>query len=350
VHPWVHTPEERFREYMKYLKDNGFHVIPMRDLLKYLPEKPLKNDPMTRTRYLTIGDEEPFWPKETLLTRENLDFWLPNMAQDHGYSIHEMKLVTSMPTSELERRVAKLAPAEKWKGEKIKVLPYPGGRHPRAGFLQGAIDPTRGTKVSIFTPWEENGYMVLDLPEALFSNLGLTYLAHTHIPTIWNDQNVENVVLMDDDWIRNDDGSLRNVWTLPNGIVFGANVAPGDMRVDLELWLKNGTDVDLTQLRTQICLMLKGSPGFDELNNDKKIFNAPVAAAKALGKDRWVMIGFEKCHRAWGNEKCPCIHAEPTLPDAVKGQRVSAKGSIVFYEGAGIESAMKKLAKEMGAE
>jgi peptidoglycan-N-acetylglucosamine deacetylase len=35
-HPWVHTPPERFEEYMKYLHDNGFKVIALRDLAKYV--------------------------------------------------------------------------------------------------------------------------------------------------------------------------------------------------------------------------------------------------------------------------------------------------------------------------
>ena len=34
------------------------------------------------------------------------------------------------------------------------MLPYPGGRHPRLGFLDGAIRPQRETKVSVFAPWE----------------------------------------------------------------------------------------------------------------------------------------------------------------------------------------------------
>lgn len=35
AHPWVNTPPELFREYMKYLHDNHFTVIAMRDLTKY---------------------------------------------------------------------------------------------------------------------------------------------------------------------------------------------------------------------------------------------------------------------------------------------------------------------------
>jgi peptidoglycan/xylan/chitin deacetylase (PgdA/CDA1 family) len=35
-HPWVHTPPERFEEYMKYLHDERFTVIALRDLAKYV--------------------------------------------------------------------------------------------------------------------------------------------------------------------------------------------------------------------------------------------------------------------------------------------------------------------------
>ena len=35
-HPWVHTPPERFEEYMKYLHDEGFKAIAVRDLAKYV--------------------------------------------------------------------------------------------------------------------------------------------------------------------------------------------------------------------------------------------------------------------------------------------------------------------------
>ena len=45
AHPWVHTPEEQFRAYMAYLKEGGFHVIAMRDLLPFLPAETIENDP-----------------------------------------------------------------------------------------------------------------------------------------------------------------------------------------------------------------------------------------------------------------------------------------------------------------
>jgi peptidoglycan/xylan/chitin deacetylase (PgdA/CDA1 family) len=44
-HPWVHTPPERFAEYMKYLHDEGFTVIALRDLAKYVDWRQKPADP-----------------------------------------------------------------------------------------------------------------------------------------------------------------------------------------------------------------------------------------------------------------------------------------------------------------
>jgi peptidoglycan/xylan/chitin deacetylase (PgdA/CDA1 family) len=44
-HPWVHTPPERFEEYMKYLHDEGFRAIAMRDLAKYVDWQVKPADP-----------------------------------------------------------------------------------------------------------------------------------------------------------------------------------------------------------------------------------------------------------------------------------------------------------------
>jgi peptidoglycan/xylan/chitin deacetylase (PgdA/CDA1 family) len=45
-HPWVHTPPERFEEYMKYLKDQGYRAIALRDLDRYLSPGAAPADPL----------------------------------------------------------------------------------------------------------------------------------------------------------------------------------------------------------------------------------------------------------------------------------------------------------------
>jgi len=155
------------------------------------------------------------------------------------------------------------------------------GRHPRIGFLDGAIDPQRETKASVFTPWDESSYVVIDVPEAIWSNLGLTYLAHTHIPTVWDDQ---ERTLEKQEWHPHEDGSLSCERTLPNGIVFGTKLSPGLEAIQMEMWLTNGTDETLTDLRVQNCVMLKGATGFDRQTNDN------MSLARLTAGVRWTAL------------------------------------------------------------
>jgi peptidoglycan/xylan/chitin deacetylase (PgdA/CDA1 family) len=337
AHPWVHTPFDRFEEYMAHLKEGGFRVIALRDIADYLPSTPITDDPMLTTRYPDKAADELQWPAEVVATRADMPYWLSNMAT-HGYSPEEMAQVSGYSAVELEPHLAKAATLPTGDGT-ARALPYPGGRHPRIGFLDGAIDPQRGTKVSIFPPWEDSGYLVFDVPEAIFSNLGLMYLAHTHVPTIWDNKPayIENV-----DWTRHDDGSLTHAWTLPNDVSFGASVVPAGNGFDLELWLKNGTPEPLTKMRTQICLMLKGTPGLDHQTNDGLVQEGPVVAKRLKGTDRWVLIAFDRCGKTWGNPPCPCMHSDPILPDAAPGERVSVKGRIWFFEGADVSAEIAK--------
>ena len=46
-HPWVHTPRERFEEYMKFLHDEGFKAIAVRDLATYVDWRQKPDDPWT---------------------------------------------------------------------------------------------------------------------------------------------------------------------------------------------------------------------------------------------------------------------------------------------------------------
>lgn len=53
VHPWVNTPPEMFRQYMNYLKQNGYRVIALRDLLPYYDLAHPPNDPLLIERVTT---------------------------------------------------------------------------------------------------------------------------------------------------------------------------------------------------------------------------------------------------------------------------------------------------------
>ncbi len=71
-HPWVHTPEENFRAFMKYLQLNKYQVIALRDLAKYVdPQKlPERYDENTNQRESDAGRGE-CKNKETLKPRNS---------------------------------------------------------------------------------------------------------------------------------------------------------------------------------------------------------------------------------------------------------------------------------------
>ncbi len=220
------------------------------------------------------------------------------------------------------------------------MLPYPGGRHPRIGFLEGAVRPQRETKLSVFCPWDETSYVVADVPEAIWSNLGLTYLAHTHVPTIWTEAGVELEPL---EWTRRAGGVLELARELPNGIRFGTQVTPTPSEVRMEMWLHNDTSETLTDLRVQNCVLLKGAAGFEQQTNDNKVFSSPYAACQSVDGRRWVITAWAPCHRPWGNDRCPCLHSDPKFPECPPGETRRIKGWLSFYEGADIQAEFQRI-------
>lgn len=267
------------------------------------------------------------------------------MVWHHAFTPDEITAATGLTAGEIAAALRRfdLTPARRPKrpaDAPLLVVPYPGGRHPRLGFLDGAVRPQRETKVSVFTPWDETSYVVVDVPEAIWSHLGLIYLAHTHVPTVWTRQNIELPAL---EWNRRADGSLDLERTLPNGVVFGAKVVPTRQAVRMELWLKNGSDQPLRDLRVQNCVMLKGAKGFETQTNDNKVFAAPYAACHDAAGRRWIITAWEPCHQPWGNPPVPCLHSDPKVRDCAPGQTQRLRGWLSFYEGADITGEFKRL-------
>ncbi len=287
---------------------------------------------------------------EALNTRKprgdtELRAWLENMVWYHGFTAEEIAAATGLDRAEIAAALQRfdITPANRPRrpaGAPLWVLPYPGGRHPRIGFLEGAVRPQRDTKVSVFTPWDDSSYVVADLPEAIWSNLGLTYLAHTHVPTIWSKQHVELEPL---EWTRHPDGTLDFERRLPNGIRFGTKVRPTASAVRMEMWLTNGTSETLSDLRVQNCVMLKGAQGFQQQTADNKVFSAPYAACRSADGRRWIITAWEPCHRSWSNTQCPCLHSDPRFPDCPAGETRRLQGWLSFYEGGEIEAEFKRI-------
>ncbi len=343
THPWVHTPPERFMEYMDYLKAEGFNVIALRDLLPLAEANPEAKE-MPAMRYRLPKEGKPALPPEVKATRADLGFWMENMLVHHDYSLEEAAQVTGWDVETVSQIASAMTFAQPETSATLKVLPYPGGRHPRIAFLDGAIAPHRGTKASIFSPWSDGGYVVLDVPEAIWHEGELIYLAHTHIPTFWDKQNVriENI-----DWVRSETG-LHFERELPNAVKFGVKLSPGENLVEVDLWLENGTEETLTGLRSQVCVMLKEMPGFALQTNDNKTFEQPVTVVRSEDGTRAILIAFQYINRCWGNKGCPCAHADPKFPDAKPGERHHVKGRVWFYEGDDVAAAREAAAAWVG--
>ena len=275
---------------------------------------------------------------------ESLEFWLQNMVWHHRYSSNEIQQVTGLSSEQLTEKLKLLGIAESTRPprptDKVFILPYPGGRHPRIGFLDGAVEPQRETKLSVFCPWDDSSYAVMDVPEAIWSNLGLTYLAHTHIDTVWDKQGIK---LAQQEWVIEPNRNLVMERTLPNGILFGTKVIPMKDHVRMKMWLTNGTDQTLSDLRVQNCVMLKGMLGFDQQSNENKIFQDGYAIAKSQDEKRWIISAWDPVNRAWGNAQCPCLHSDPKFEDCKPGETRFLRGWFSFYEGDNIKAELERI-------
>jgi hypothetical protein len=276
---------------------------------------------------------------------DDLRNWLENMVWYHRFTTPEIAAATGLSPDKIRSALRRfgIEPGgrpRRGPGDPLTVLPYPGGRHPRIGFLDGAVRPQRETKVSVFTPWDEEGYVVVDVPEAIWSNLGLTYLAHTHVPTLWTERKIELPPL---EWHQGDDGTFSIERTLPNGIRFGATVRSYPDHVAMTLELRNGTSEPLSDLRVQNCVMLKAAKGFAAQTNDNKVFAKPYVACRHDQRPLWVITAWTPCNRAWGNAPCPCLHSDPKFPDCAPRETVRLRGWLSFYEGDDVQVEFRRI-------
>lgn len=351
AHPWVNTEPERFRAFMRYLAEQEYTVISMRQLQRYVDLQAIPRNPreIIEDRQRTEKRKQSRDNYRTPPNEQELRYWLDSMFVGHGFAIPEIGLATGLDADTVRAHLLRLglaarpAPAPK-DGDRLRVLPYPGGRHPRIGFMDGAIRPQRETKVSVFVPWEGGGYVVADVPEAIHVNTAdgseLIYLAHTHVPTRWTRAGVELPPL---EWIREADGVLRQERELPNGVRFGTLITPAADSVRMEMWLTNGSRQPLSGLRVQNCVMLAAAPDFNQLSTDFRFSWGAYAACSNPAGDRWVITAWKPFHHAGGNGYCPCLHSDPAFPDCEPGETARLQGWLSFYEGTDIQSEMQRI-------
>ncbi len=357
---YAHTAPWHFEKMDRPLRprpeEKAFLVRRMRDELErargVLPAETISEYERALDFYakLEVRDDQATIKLQARPPRDEADLrqWLENMVWHHRFSLDEARAATGLSLAEVEAalRRFKISDATRPKPARqiLRVLPYPGGRHPRLGFLDGALNPQRETKVSVFTPWDDASYVVVDVPEAIWRTGELLYLAHDHIPTVWTKQNVTLPAL---EWNRRADGSLDFERTLPNQVSFGTRVVPGSDVVRFELWLRNGSDQTLTGLRVQNCVMLKGAAGFSAQSGQNKLLESPFAAAQSEDGRRWIITAWERCHRPWENPPVPCVHSDPQFPDCPPGETKRLNGWLWFYQGGDVQAELARLREQM---
>ncbi|WP_169980958.1 hypothetical protein [Tautonia rosea] len=271
---------------------------------------------------------------------------LQNMIVYHSFSLSEMALATGRPIDVIQRAIDHFRLSSETQPElpedgTILVLPYPGGRHPRIGFLDGARDPRSDTKVSLVSPWAEREYVVVDLPEAIWWEDELLFLAHTHIPTLWTKAGIE---LPDEPWVVQPDRSLSNQRTLPNGVTISATIRPIHQGAMIELGLTNHGEEPLRNLRAQVCVLLRGLSEFRQQSTEFTTLQSPYAVRRSRQTpNHWLVTAWNDCHRAWTNPDCPCLHSDPAFPDCLPGETVRARGVIAFVEADDVQTAIQSV-------
>jgi hypothetical protein len=278
-----------------------------------------------------------------------LRYWLENMVWYHRFTTAEVSAATGLDAAVVKAALQRFninanTRPKRQPGSPLLTLPYPGGRHPRIGFLDGAIRPQRETKISVFLPWDESSYIVADVPEAIRltddQHRGLLYLAHTHVDTLWTKQGIDLEKL---EWQRRPDGTLVMERRLPNKVVFGTKIIPKPDSVRMEMWLLNGSQETLTGLLVQNCVMLKGAPEFARSPVKNRVVSEPYVALRSAEADRWLITAWDPCFRAWANASCPCLHSDPLFPDARPGETHRLRGWLSFYEGHDVNKEFRRI-------
>lgn len=350
AHGWVSTPVERFDQYLHYLAAHRYQVVALRDLARYVDVELAPRDPLgvvnDRQARLAAGKA----PIESRPPKDDADLrrWLENMVWHHRFTLPEIEAATGLSETDISAALARWDIRRETRPPRpadapLRVLPYPGGRHPRVGFLDGAIRPQRDTKLSVFLPWDDSQYLVLDVPEAIRRDRedqhGLLYLAHSHVPTMWTRRGEELPPL---EWERTAEGHYRVERRLPSGVAFGALVSPGRDAVRMELWLTNGSREPLANLVVQNCLLLKGAPELAD-PQAQRVLRQPFAACRSPRAARWAITAWEPCERVWANPPCPCLHSDPRFPDCAPGQTQRLRGWLSFYEGSDLDAELRRI-------
>ena len=200
-------------------------------------------------------------------------------------------------------------------------------------------------------PWPSQDYIWLDFPEAIFCDTGLLFLSHVnpHAPVLF--PGLPKVA-----WLVIP-GGLTYERRLPNGVQFGGTVMiEGEQAVSLLLYIENGTQEPLRNIKLQTCAYLRGIKEFSDFTVQNKLVHLPESGWQPFDAARASEREAGRFHLGWrggptsadlpvmitvsniGERLVALTWYEDTYslvsnPDIAPGQRAEIQGALIFFEG-----------------
>ena len=253
-------------------------------------------------------------------------------------------------------------------------------------------DPDLPYFIEIHSPWDPDDYVAVNYPEHFATSQGMLMHHRSDIETPYRQTKPVQ-------WEIGEDGRRAGyTCEFENGLVFSVELCSTDREVTQSIRLRNGSDRPLTHLRPTLCARLDGWREFGNADNkpahldrtyaliDGKLTamsqvwasipqerkqigegrvwpgcnvrgqryqndnwyiadhecDAGFIAVRSKERERYVAIFWPKCRLVFTNTNCPCIHADPELPDCAVGEEVSLSGEVIFHEGS-LQSLVERL-------
>ena len=168
---------------------------------------------------------------------------------------------------------------------KVTPLDKPEGEYGYIGF-------------KITAPWMD-GSILMRFPETLQAENGLYFIDHDRT----NMRPLSNIKDYPDWKVDKVTGEISYSYTTPEGIEFGGFAKPDNDEVHLEYYVNNHTDKPVSKITPQMCLTLKGSNDFNQLNVTSDVFiwsdgeyfslGKSTPTVKEIGRDPLLVISRE---------------------------------------------------------
>ena len=81
-----------------------------------------------------------------------------------------------------------------------------------------------------------------------------------------------------------------------------------------------------------------------ELSSKYPINIVAAIATENLSPENRGLLG-QPILRPWGNDRCPCLHADPKIPDCEPGETQRLVGWLSFYEGDDLDAELERIEK-----